>query len=96
MGRKIIRVAVIVSLSAIIVGLTLIIAWAFQSRKMEALQIWHTVILENEFTARNATKEFKLEDYLYLEERLLEELREKIYERIVPTDELIFSSYQAG
>ena len=96
MKGKIARVFVKVILQFTLIALTLLFVWGYQSHKMEQLQIWHTVILENEFTARNATKEFSLEDYLALEERLFEELREKIYERIVPTDELIFSRYQAG
>ena len=92
--HKIIRVATIVTLSVAFFGLMLMLAWAFQSRKMEALQIWHKTILKNEFTARNETNEFNLEDYLALEKRLFEELQEKVYEKVNPTNELMYSRYR--
>jgi len=58
------------------------------------LQIWHKTILKNEFTARNETNEFNLEDYLALEKRLFEELQEKVYEKVNPTNELMYSRYR--
>ncbi len=97
MKGNLLRAVVKTILQTVLVTLVLLFALACQPRsKMEDLQIWHTVILENEFTARNATKEFNLEDYLALEEKLFDELQEKIYEHIEPTDELIYSRYLAG
>ena len=76
--------------------LTVLLAWAFESRNMPELQIWHTVSLENEFTAGEATAKSTLQDYLNQEERLFGELQEKVYKRIEPTDELIYSRYREG
>ncbi len=49
---------------------TVLLAWAFESRSMPALRSWHTASLSTEFTARNATPESTLQDYLEREERL--------------------------
>ena len=79
MKGKIARMIVKVILQITFVALTILLVWAYQSRKMEPLQIWHTVILENEFTARGGTAQSTLQDYLDLEERLFDELQEKVY-----------------
>jgi alpha-beta hydrolase superfamily lysophospholipase len=81
---------------AALLAFALLLAWAFESRRMPALQIWHTAVLESEFTARGATPQNTLQDYLVREERLFGELREKVYQRIEPTDALIYSRYRAG
>ena len=74
----------------------LLVAWAFQSRTMAPLELWHTVTLENEFSARDATPEFTLRDYLAREDALFNELNEKVYNRIDPTPETLFSRYRAN
>jgi alpha-beta hydrolase superfamily lysophospholipase len=63
---------------------------------MPALQIWHTVSLSSEFTARDATPKSTLQNYLNQEERLFSELRKNVYDRVATTDNLKFSRYQAG
>ncbi len=75
---------------------TVLLAWAFESQSMPALRFWHPASLSAEFTARDATPESALQDYLEREERLFRELREKVYDRVEPTDDLIFSRYRAG
>ncbi len=75
---------------------TVLLAWAFESRGMQALRVWHTASLSSEFTARDATPESTLQDYLDREERLFRELKEKVYDRVELTDDLIFSRYRAG
>ena len=75
---------------------TVLLAWAFDSRSMPALRIWHTASLSSEFNARDATPESTLQDYLDREERLFRELKEKVYDRVEPADDLIFSRYRAG
>ena len=88
----IVRTAAIAGL----IAFTVLLVWAFESRQMPALGIWHTVPLESEFTARDATVRETLQDYLDQEERLFRELRVKIYDRLSPTAEMTFSRYRAG
>jgi hypothetical protein len=83
-------------LAAALLAFTLLLAWAFESRSMPALQIWHTAFLDSEFTAVDATLQSTLQDYLEQEARLFDELREKLYQRVEPTDALIYSRYRAG
>ena len=73
-----------------------LLAWAFDSRSMSALRIWHTTSLSNEFTARDATPQSTLQDYLDREERLFRELKEKVYDRVAPADDLISSRFRSG
>ena len=83
--------------AVLLIGLlafTVLLVWAFESRNMPALHIWHTAALSGEFTARDATPKSTLQDYLDQEERLFRELKSKIYDRVVPTDDLKFSRYR--
>ena len=81
---------------AALLAFTVLLAWAFESRSMPALKIWHTVHLDSEFTARDATPQSTLRDYLDQEARLFDELREKVYQRVEATDALSYSRYRAG
>ncbi len=69
---------------------------AFKARSKAALRIWHTESLSSEFTARDAKPESTLQDYLDQEERLFRELKEKVYDRVEPANDLIVSRYRAG
>lgn len=79
-----------------LLALTVLLVWAFESRNMPALRIWHTMPLTSEFTANDATPQSTLQDYLDQEERLFRELQVKIYDRLVPTAEMTFSRYRTG
>ena len=79
-----------------ILAFTVLLVWAFASRNMPALKIWHTASLSTEFTARDATPQSTLQDYLDQEERLFRELKEKVYDRVESTDDLKFCRYRAG
>ena len=81
---------------ATLLAVTLLLAWAFEARNMPALQIWHTAVLKNEFTAADATPQSTLQDYLDRESRLFGELQVMVYQSVEPTDELIYSRYRAG
>lgn len=78
------------------IAVTVLLVWAFESRKMPALGIWHTVSLSNEFTAGDAEHEPTLQDYLVREESLFRELKEKVYDRVELTNAMTFSRYRAG
>ena len=81
---------------AVLLVFTVLLVWAFESRKMPALGIWHTTSLTGEFTARDATPGSTLKDYLEQEERLFRELQVKIYDKVSPTAEMTFNRYHAG
>jgi alpha-beta hydrolase superfamily lysophospholipase len=95
MGRILALIRRIALLTGLL-ALTVLLVWAFDSRSMPELQIWHTVSLSHEFTARDETPRSTLKDYLDREERLFRELKEKVYDRLEPTDELAFSRYLTG
>ena len=79
-----------------LLAFTVLLVWAFESRNMPALHIWHTASLSGEFTARDATPKSTLQDYLDQEERLFSELKENIFDRVESTDDLKFSRYRDG
>ncbi len=83
-------------LLVLLLAFTLLLGWAFQSRSMPALEIWHTASLSSEFTARDAKPGVTLAAYLDREERLFRELREKVYDRVKPTNNKTYSRYLAG
>ncbi len=58
---------------------TVLLAWAFESQSMPALRIWHTASLSSEFTARDATPESTLQDYLDREERLFPSFPDRMH-----------------
>lgn len=47
-----------------ILAMIFLVAWAFQSRTMPELRIWHTASLSEEFTADDAAPQNSLQDYL--------------------------------
>jgi len=93
------RVLVWILSTVLLTGLlvfTVLLVWAFESRSMPALKIWHTASLSGEFTARDATPMSTLQDYLDQEKRLFRELKEKVYDRVESTDDLKFCRYRTG
>jgi alpha-beta hydrolase superfamily lysophospholipase len=93
---KITKVVLKVIGLSIFLAFTVLLVWAFKSREMPALKTWHSVSLENEFTAGDTTLQSTLGDYLDQEERLFGELEEKIYKLVGSTDELTHCRYRAG
>jgi alpha-beta hydrolase superfamily lysophospholipase len=77
----------------LLLAFLLLLAWAFQSRTMPALQIWHTTHLESEFTASDLTATYTLDDYLAQEQRLFDELQQKIYQHVEPNGDLFYNRY---
>ena len=79
-----------------IIAMTVLLAWAFQSRTMPALRIWHTASPSEEFTVHSATQQSSLKDYLDREKRLFRELHMKVYDQVKPTEDLLFCRYRKG
>jgi esterase/lipase len=63
---------------------------------MGELQAWHTVVLDNEFTADDATPQATLQDYLDREQRLFAEVDRKVYRSGDVDGELLYSRYWSG
>jgi alpha-beta hydrolase superfamily lysophospholipase len=76
--RKSLTITARLAALAAIVFLTLVLALAFDARSRPDLQPWHTVSLQSEFTRRQANEVESLADYLAIEQRLFEELQEKV------------------
>ena len=87
--------AIKAALALAVVAFALLLAWAFLSRQMPALQPWHTTQLEAEFTRADSDRVTDLAGYLAQEERLFAELDQKIYQR-GSADGTAFSRYLAG
>ena len=83
-------------LLAVLLAFTVLLVWAFDSRRMPSLRIWHTASLSGEFRARDATLRSTLKDYMDREEQLFREIHEKIYDRVEALDDLSLSRYRTG
>lgn len=59
-------------------------------------QVWHRAALKQEFTAGQADEVTTLADYRALEDRLFQELREKVYAKVVPGNLAPFNRYAIG
>ncbi len=58
------------------------------------LKVWHTARLEEEFSSRKKLKDFS--EYLQLEERLFQELDEKVKAHVDEVDQHSFNRFHAG
>jgi alpha-beta hydrolase superfamily lysophospholipase len=93
------RVFAFVWKSSIVVVLILVsavIGWAFQSRTMLPLERWHTATLDGEFTGADASSHATLQDYLAREDALFKEMTEQIDSHVEKTDATLFSRYRSG
>ena len=59
------------------------------------LKVWHQTVLDAEYTTGN-DEVIDFEDYLQLEDRLFDKLKEQIYDRIDPADRRQIICYSAG
>ena len=74
--RILLRIALFLGNAALIVFVTLILAGAFAARNGPDLENWHTVRLNSEFRAGGEVK--TLDEYLLNEQRVFEELDNKV------------------
>ena len=68
-------------LGSLLVG---IIAFILYMKSLPSLSIWHTTILQNEFTADSEVKDF--DAYIALEDQLFAELDSKVYNKVLPSE----------
>lgn len=60
------------------------------------LKPWHRAVLREEFTRADAPRVGDLDAYRALEDRLFEELRHDVYERVADSDRRLVNRYSAG
>ncbi len=90
----IVRIALILAsaISGAVLALLAVAVLALNSRP--DLKPWHTVTLDQEFTAGSSVRTF--DEYLELETRLFRQLDERIYNQIDPRDTHDFDRYSEG
>ncbi len=76
------------ALTAVLVGFILLL----QSKP--ALNVWHTVYLDQEYTADGGVKTF--EGYLGLEERLFAQLQQRVYSAVASKDQHLVNRFTRG
>ncbi len=83
--RKVSQMLLSAFLGALLIGL---IVFVLYMKSLPPLSIWHTTILQNEFstkfTSKNTVKDF--DAYIALEKRLFDELDSEVYEKVLPNE----------
>ncbi len=72
------------------------IVYLFYLKSLPEPEIWQRAELDAEFRAADAPNVKTLDDYRRIEERVFEQLREKVYDRIAPEERRILNRYSAG
>jgi alpha-beta hydrolase superfamily lysophospholipase len=72
---------------------TIFVLGAFDARRMPDLELWHTEDLESEFAADQSNRNITFQNYLENEERLFQELQQKIVANAPNTAEYQLSRY---
>jgi alpha-beta hydrolase superfamily lysophospholipase len=83
-------------LVVVLIVVSAVIGWAFQSRTMLPLEVWHTASLDREFTAADAKDQPTLKDYLAREDALFRDLDAEVYRHVEQNDATTFSRYRSG
>ncbi len=90
-SRRLIRFLLSSSLGALVV---IVIALVFNLNNRPDLSIWHTTVLDQEFSAEMGLKNF--DEYLKLEDRLFGQLDRLIYQKIQQEDRTAINRYNRG
>ena len=72
----------------------LIIVYIIILENRPALKVWHTAMLDAEYTAKSQVDSFQ--DYLILEDRLFTQLAKRVHARIPPEDRSLINRYHRG
>jgi len=89
--RKATFILFLAFLGSILVG---IITFTLYMKSLPSLSIWHTTILQNEFTDDSEVKDFNA--YLALEDRLFAELDSEVYAKVLPHEKNHIYRYTRG
>ena len=74
-----------------VVVVTLLALKTIEMKHRPALGPWHQTVLAQEFHADQYPTSFSFDDYLKLEDRLFQELDERIESQVAPSAENIFN-----
>ena len=82
-------------LQSLLGALVLVVVLAqFELNSRPDLSVWHTTVLEEEFTLDSEVENFR--QYLELETRLFEQLDQEIYQKIEVDEQRAFNRYNPG
>ena len=70
--------------------------WLYFALSGPEPEIWHRVVLHQEFTVEKAGEVTSIEAYRRLEDRLFDELRSQVYAKVVPGNLAPFNRYAIG
>lgn len=93
LGKRILSWIVTLTVCLVAVIATIILIRGFDARRMPDLKIWHTTRLSPEFRASDMKPGFTFADYLKLEDRLFEDLKVSVDQRITKEDQYILNRY---
>ena len=82
--------------AALVVAIAIIAGYAAKLESLPDLRIWHTARLDAEFRAADAGRIRSLADYRALEDRLFQQVKSEVYDRVRPEDKRRFNRYSAG
>ena len=90
-GRRLIRILLSSLLGALVLAIILV---EVELDRRPDLSVWHTTVLDEEFSADSAVKNF--DEYLELETRLFAQLEQEIYRKIESKDQRAYNRYHRG
>jgi alpha-beta hydrolase superfamily lysophospholipase len=92
--RSAVKIAVKGVVLVALLVFTIVLVWAFDSRRMPELEPWHTAPLSAEFRADDDEQgDLTLGDYLQREAALFEEFEREVLADVEPLAELLLSRY---
>jgi len=95
MIRLALKVLTRAAAAVLVIAATIVLVRAFGSRRLPELKPWHEVYLASEFTAEDF-RGSTFADYLEVEERVFEELEERICSVVPPADEVAYNRFYPG
>ena len=91
--RTLVRLLMRVAITLAIVTVTIVLVRAVDSRELPELRVWHTVALESEYRAQRDGDIDGFAAYLAQEQRVFDELNEKVYSAVPANDQSVPSRY---
>jgi alpha-beta hydrolase superfamily lysophospholipase len=95
MIRLALKVLARAAVAVLVIAATIVLVRAFDSRRLPELKPWHEVRLESEFTDEDFSGS-TFTDYLEVEERVFEELEEKVSSAVPAADEVSHNRFYPG
>ena len=94
MSKALKKVFEIVSYGILGAAITLLVAFVLYVNNKPDLELWHTVVLQSEFTAQDNVR--TLDEYRQTEDRLFTELKQKIVDQLPPDRQSIINRFTPG